>query len=72
MNALAAALDDPSDYCFFRAPGRVNLMGDHTDYNECVQTTYGASGRQTRSHPVLPGGDRKLKRRPRRTEERGG
>lgn len=38
---LVEAMAGPDDVAFFRAPGRVNLMGGHTDYNERVFMTHG-------------------------------
>lgn len=34
VSRIRRVLPSPEEYRWFRAPGRANLMGDHTDYNE--------------------------------------
>ena len=63
---IAAVLDDPVSARWFRAPGRVNLMGDHTDYNEgfvlpiaidldCAIAVTAAGGERVRVHSLDEG-----------------
>lgn len=61
VDRLLGAIGDADDLRFFRAPGRVNLMGDHTDYSEWALITHdGDADRVPRADKLRSGAENDL------------